>query len=59
MGVSVEVKLMKQNISWDAVSTLTTEDAAEAVVVEKFEAALILVAQRPSFTAIEQDGPDH
>ncbi len=50
---------MTQNIAWDAVPPPTTEDTAEAVVVENFQTALILYAQRPRFTAVEQDGPDH
>ncbi len=54
-----EMKLMTQNIAWDAVPPPTTEDTTEAVIVENFETALILHAQRPSFTAVEQDGPDH
>ncbi len=50
---------MTQNITWDAVPPAITEDTAEAVVVENFETALILYAQRPGFTTVEQDSPDH
>ncbi len=53
------MKLMTPNIAWDAVPPQTTEDTTEAVIVENFETALILHAQRTSFTAIEQAGPDH
>ncbi len=58
-GEGAEVKLMTQNIAWDAVPPPPTEDTAEAVIVENFETALILPAQRPSFTAVEQDSPGH
>ncbi len=51
------MELVTQNSARDAVPTPTTDDMAEAVVVEK--TALILYAQRPSFTAVEQDSPDH
>ncbi len=54
-----EVKLTTQDIAWDAVPPPTTGNTAEAVIVGNFETALILHAQRPSFTAVEQDGPDH
>ncbi len=47
------------NIALDADPTPTTEDTAEAVVVENFETALILYTQRPSFTAVEQLSPGH
>ncbi len=58
-GEGAEMKLMTQSLAWDAVPPPTTEDTTEADIVENFETALILHAQRPSFTAIEQDGPDH
>ncbi len=58
-GEGTEMKLMTQNLAWDAVSPPTTENTTEAVIVENFETALILHAQQPSFTAVEQDGPDH
>ncbi len=50
---------MTQTTAWDAVPPLTTGDTAETVVIENFETALILYAQRPGFTAVEQDSPDH
>ncbi len=50
---------MTQNIAWDWVPPPTTDDTAEAAVVENIETALILYAQMPSFTAVEQDSPDH
>ncbi len=50
-GEGAEVNLMTQNIAWDAVPPPTTEDTTEAVIVENFETALILYAQRPGFTA--------
>ncbi len=59
MGKGAEMKLMTQNIAWDAVPPPMTEDSAAAVVVENFETALILYVQRPGFTAIKQDSPDH
>ncbi len=43
---------MTQNIALDAVPPPTTEDTVEAVVVENFETALILYAQRPGFTGL-------
>ncbi len=58
-GEGAEMKLMTQNPAWDAVPPRTTVDTTEAVIVENFETVLILHAQRRSFTAIEQDGPDH
>ncbi len=59
MREGAEVKLMTENIAFNAVPSPTPEDTVEAVIVENFERALILHAQRPSFTAVEQDGPDH
>ncbi len=50
---------MTQNIAWDTVPPPTTEDTAEAVVVGNFGTALIIYAQRPSFTTVEQDSPAH
>ncbi len=52
------MKLMTQDIAWDAVPPALTEYNAEAVVVENFETALTLFAQRLSFTAVEQKSPD-
>ncbi len=54
-GGVLEVKLMTQNIAWDAVQPPTTEDTAEAGIVENLETALIFHAQWLSFTAVEQD----
>ncbi len=58
LGEGAKVKLMTQNVAWDAVPPPTTEGTAEAVVVENFETALTLFAQWPIFTAVEQDNPD-
>ncbi len=54
-GDGAEVNLMTQIIAWDAVPPPTNEDMAEAVIFENFERAQILHAQRPSFTAVEQE----
>ncbi len=59
MGEGAEVKLMMLNIAWDAVPPPTTEDTVKAVVVENFETTLFVYAQRPRFTAVKQDIPDH
>ncbi len=47
LGEGAKVKLMRQNIVWDAVPPLTTKNTVEAVVVKNFETALILYAQWP------------
>ncbi len=44
---------------WDAVPPPTTEVSAEVVVVENYETALTIYAQRPGFTAVKQDSHDH
>ncbi len=56
-GEGAEVTLMTQKIAWDAVPAPTTEDTVEAVFIENYETALVLYAQRLSFTAVKQGSP--